>query len=70
MPDRRGLLPSSFGTTRDLNPGSRTAGSASRQYVHPSRPSSLKNKNCVEEPDELMKTSHLKSDKTPILMSL
>jgi hypothetical protein len=29
-----------------------------------------KNENPVIEPDELLKTSHLKSDKTPILMSL
>jgi hypothetical protein len=55
-----------------LNPTVRSpdAGTASRKNVRPSDPPSSKNEKCVEEPDELLKTSHLKSDKTPILMSL
>ena len=65
MPHRRGLLPSRFGTIRDRNPGSRTAGLASRQSVHPSGPPSPKNEKCVKEPDELLKTSHLKNDRMP-----
>ena len=65
MPHRRGLLPSRVGTLRGRVPGSRRAGWASRQSVHPSGPTSPKNENSVKEPDELLKTSHLKNDTMP-----
>jgi hypothetical protein len=41
-----------------------------RQFVRNFVPPTLKNKKYVEEPDELLKTNHLKMDKTPIPMSL
>jgi hypothetical protein len=70
MPHRRGLPPSKFGALRGRDPGSRTAEFGWPPICLPRIASPRKNENPVIEPDELLKTSHLKSDKTPILMSL
>jgi hypothetical protein len=45
-------------------------GKPGRQIVRYFDPPDRKNKKPVKEPDELLKTSHLKSDKTPIPMSI
>jgi hypothetical protein len=62
---RRGTQPSMSGEGLDRRMPSLEPGETSRQIVWDSAPLSPKNKNPVKEPDELMKTSHLKSDTMP-----